>query len=755
MAVQNIAQLKKWFKNGAYPTESQFADLIDSFRHKNDKVGLTEVEGLTNSLNKKYDASEGRILETMIARHTTQIDWLNTVQERQAEEIDELEETDEAQQIEINTAKNDIINISNIIKSGGSLDDAKAALEALGENYAGLYALAVTVKTFLETTDTKEATINTWQEIESFLQGVTDNESLAGLLAELEANITEAYNAAISEAMDSSVKMVNVEYSRLVELRGNGELIPGAYYRITDYDTTVANDDVAQCAGHPFDLIVKAQGINILSEEAMAIQSERDVDGYFSSSNLEAWKIWYCLDNDICRFAWADPDNGKGVIYRMIDEWGNDCPFDFKNIMFRRFLCEGDLLTPNNIAPEWAEDPEWQYPIIKYLLSFDGNYYWVSDGECDKWFYTFSLVNRDMEVADASVGTFHCAMGNTIKPIAEIAYLDSFDTYGRVLNNIVLGAVSNSLETEFIRHNYFGDDCYEITIYGGAQGNVFAPWCSRIEGYGLSMNKLGHGCYGIFLGYKSYGNEFQQRCSSIYLNRLCRDNTFMLNCYALWLGFNCCGNHFGLNSNNNDLGDGCLYNVFDTDCYDNSLGMESERNIFGVGCANNTLVWHCRGNIFGNNCKGNNLGYGCDDNHFGAYCEENNLAGTVYANRFGSSCRNNTFNKMCSGNDIGSYCSSNTFMSYFRGNRLGGGIGFCKFNDYIEHISVGDNVEYVDVKGGSGQSTPIKAVSILNGVKGSSSKRLEIAPAESGCCQYVGMNNAGELKIWFPADLIV
>lgn len=42
------------------------------------------------------------------------------------------------------------------------------------------------------------------------------------------------------------------------------------------------------------------------------------------------------MDNDTNRFAWAD-DTGRGVIYRMIDEWNNDCPYDFKNILFRRY----------------------------------------------------------------------------------------------------------------------------------------------------------------------------------------------------------------------------------------------------------------------------------------------------------------------------------------------------------------------------------------------------------------------------------
>ena len=56
----------------------------------------------------------------------------------------------------------------------------------------------------------------------------------------------------------------------------------------------------------------------MLNEEARAIQHEGDT--YFADCDLNAWKIWYCLDNDATRFAWTDSAKGKGVIYRMIDE---------------------------------------------------------------------------------------------------------------------------------------------------------------------------------------------------------------------------------------------------------------------------------------------------------------------------------------------------------------------------------------------------------------------------------------------------
>lgn len=50
--------LKSWFRRGLYPTESQFADLIDSFRHKDDKVSMSDVDGLPSALNGKADSSD-------------------------------------------------------------------------------------------------------------------------------------------------------------------------------------------------------------------------------------------------------------------------------------------------------------------------------------------------------------------------------------------------------------------------------------------------------------------------------------------------------------------------------------------------------------------------------------------------------------------------------------------------------------------------------------------------------------------------
>lgn len=93
MAVRTIAQLKAWFRRGLYPTESQFADWLDSYRHKYDKVAMSEVEGLTAALNRKYDASEARALKDLVDGAMDSMDVINTEMEDMRDEMEVLSNT--------------------------------------------------------------------------------------------------------------------------------------------------------------------------------------------------------------------------------------------------------------------------------------------------------------------------------------------------------------------------------------------------------------------------------------------------------------------------------------------------------------------------------------------------------------------------------------------------------------------------------------------------------------------------------------
>lgn len=240
MAVRSIAQLKAWFKRGLYPTAVQFADWMDSYWHKEEQIPISSVDNLSNQLNDKYAKTDGVELERkheqlVVDFHAHEqsnandfdgvykslkklkdedvLIWadietihgdiadLQAVDVELKAEVVKLHAKDTELQTSLANAHTDLGTIREIVKSGATLAEAKAALVALGSNYKDLYAVADTLKAFLEANDTADTTINTWTEIEKFLQGITDTQSLTSLLNALESKITTAYNAAIAAAV--------------------------------------------------------------------------------------------------------------------------------------------------------------------------------------------------------------------------------------------------------------------------------------------------------------------------------------------------------------------------------------------------------------------------------------------------------------------------------------------------------------------------------------------------------------------------
>lgn len=174
--------------------------------------------------------------------------------------------------------------------------------------------------------------------------------------------------------------MISITWAELKAKRDDGNLTPGMQYRITDYVCTTTQEET-RAVSHPYDIIVTADSANTLNESAMACL--HDGDDYYTaedhSANLKAWELKYCLDNDTTRFAWADETNGKGVVYYLKDEKGNECPYDFKQIQFKRYLiteCEkvpslvstaATALIDSAIITGIDEDnPAWCYTFTKF-----------------------------------------------------------------------------------------------------------------------------------------------------------------------------------------------------------------------------------------------------------------------------------------------------------------------------------------------------------------------------------------------------
>ena len=362
--------------------------------------------------------------------------------------------------------------------------------------------------------------------------GVEETAKVGDLIVAISAEPKWIVVPSGDEAIDALVQPIT--WSDLKAKRDAGELTSGMQYRITDYQCTTVLGGT-KSAGHQFDIIVVADDESTLNETARAIKhpvAEGETD-YFADNNLSAWQIWYCLDNDTTRFAWADSTNGKGVIYRMIDEFNNDVPYDFKNIQFYR-----------------------RWDSSKSLWSI------ISSDNTGVPCYTFSSSGSSSTTSftDMSLDVSNNVYSNVIKEYIHIKK--------QTLNN----------------NCFFGSNCNSNTFSYGCYYNTFS--------YGCNYNTFGSNCSSNSFGSNSTSNTFGSNCGSNTF-RSAYYNTFGSNCYSNTLGNNCQSNTFGSSCSYNSFGTGCSNNSFGNTCNYIKFTSDSsattkynyyQYNHFGDGC---------------------------------------------------------------------------------------------------------------------------------------------------------------------------
>ena len=368
------------------------------------------------------------------------------------------------------------------------------------------------------------------------------------------AEVKAAWNGKISA-------LVSKTYSQLKAMRDGSTLVAGQWYRITDYVTTTSLSGT-QSAGCPFDILVRADDTDKLNENAYAVKHSGNT--YFANSNLSAWKLKYCIDNNTNRFTWADTTNGKGVIYYMKDEFGNECHYDFKNIQFR----VGAKAKAGTVA---------------------GVYY-----------FTFSVVTgtNDSRVTDHSLHGDYCYCNKI-----GVAY-----TNKKTLN---LNVFRNTGDDSECHGNILGLKCTNNTFGDGCTCNMFVGYCS-INDFGAECycNYFTYGCNRNVLGNSCFNNTFGDSCSNNTLMDNCNNNIFGNSCLYNIFGSNCRGNILGNNCDNNTLGDYCNNNTFGNYCYYNKFGnsssiksyvkfvtIESGNEYLNIDCSATTSFSACMQNI--------------------------------------------------------------------------------------------------------------------------------------------------------------
>ena len=505
---------------------------------------------------------------------------------------------------------------------------------------------------------------------------------------------------------------VSITYAALKALRDGGNLVPGTWYRITDYHTTVSSFlDDTRSVDHQFDVIVRADDASHLNEQAYAAHHEGDT--YFAVAKLEAWELKYSLDNkkhslqagtfvveendsyrlkkigtvevdgdtyilwdaseltedygivqavsedeevgtDLMKYdpttgeidgeAWTSPieskevieNEGQGTIYLMKDEYGNQCPYDFKNIQFKRWCVDDSMSGRTGFTDKY----------LGVVDNLPANLT-IPDDSDFIWAFTFSSDDSGKdEQVDFSLDGTHSVYDNIIEEAKDWA----------IANNV-----------------FYGEYCYSNHLMINCTYNSFSQGCSY--------------------------NSFSQYCSSNSFSQGCQNNSFSQDCYNNSFSQYCSSNSFSQNCGANSFSQNCQYNSFSQYCQNNS---------FSQGCVRNSFSQNCQGNSFSQNCSRNSFSQGC------------------YQNSFSQNCFNNSFSQGCNNNSFSQNCTN---------------------------IHLFEGVQYCDVSGNGSSGNPQNA-QILSGMVGTSNSHLSVVIAKGKAyTQMVGKNTSGAVKIWNPADL--
>lgn len=602
--------------------------------------------------------------------------------------------------------------------------------------------------------------------------------------------------------LESTQKEIQeITYSELKNLRDNSQLIPGATYRITDYTCTTIQEGT-QSAGHDFDILVTADDVNILNENARAIQHSGDT--YFANSDLSSWELKYCLDNDTTRFEWAKGEKWTTTFpeigaVNLTPVSTNDTTYEGHPYKFTFFI--GDLAYTLYVAHLELQDGEETIPNVITLDGMEpmvnqmsitaiinvnqteghGVVYYMKDefnNECPYDFKNiqYKLYGIDEGATSATTVILTNAKSeeqslsiyNNVKGLTDvISYKYNVNQYtlGTWVNNKGFETSSNFTEDNYdfnkvyigfgdINNHYFGVDVlWPVT---GTIKYIYT-FSSDDATKDLSMNGYANNVYNnSMLSYVV--NNTQVLNTNVFFGNNNYGNVMSNNGYSNTFGNECDCNTFGNNYYCNTFGNNCSSNKFGNKCYYNNFGAACDNNTFINNCYSNTFGNYFRSNTFGNDCYWNTFGNDCDCNTFVNYCSSNTFGNFCGGNTFGNNC-SNTFGNYCANNTFGNNCNYNTFGNGCYYNTFGNDCYYNTFgNDYIRHCTFFDGVCELNVSITTANSNNyLQNMQVLNGTQGTESNKLQITgdtyvTAGRDYTTTIGMNSSGTLTSKVPMD---
>ena len=533
----------------------------------------------------------------------------------------------------------------------------------------------------------------TWGDNNELISTIEENELVtAAALTNLDSRINSVEG--VSHHCES------LTWIELKEKRDDYDLIPGRYYRITDYVTTTAQENT-QSAEHPFDIIVLALSENTLSETAYAALNEDDE--YFGEAgvNLDAWELKYCLDNDTSRFAWASgmpydlvtystekDDKFIDVIYDTVTD-PDAVVYTINGQQYELRMYKGDGYDDEDVDPDDPDFPGYydsgDYFVYIGTLNYEGStrYVWRKseggevtevdiDGNRNGYIYILMDTFYDEGELDEESGI---PLVNVIMAFGDLDNAPS--EVGKGVIYYMKDEWNNECPYDFKNIQFkrkitdgrldtqSGTDTWLYTftwIDENDNVNDASIVCQNMS----DDENVVHGVYSNSMGVAKNGsdvNDFSFRLNNnVFIYSYNYDTDFFYGIYE---------NHFG------------------TDCVNNTFGSNASMNTFGCSAISNVFSNTVMENTFGNFLHSNNFGNYVVQNVFQHIVTNNTFGPNLYGNMFGNSFRNNTLGNHVSYNIIGNSVQNNQASNQFNYNVIGNNIVGLIFNkDYIENIIV-------------------------------------------------------------------
>lgn len=521
----------------------------------------------------------------------------------------------------------------------------------------------------------------------------------------------------------SAVNYTQLTYSDLVTGANLGELSPGHYYLMTDFQTCYDQPNFDQ-NGDP---IVTGNYKTGSTEPILLLAtSTTGFSPTVFSTLYPQDKITYDINWNITE---VTNSPAKGRITERIDSSNNRTDYDFRSVQFIRYhgffsedLYQGKV-TIDSSGLVTGTDTIFSSSVVGDIIGIKTDF--GGPISCFKYY----------QIVGITGDTLMNVTGKTIVPVVDTYYASgtnlpehsnpiqcnvsggTFDNYteyytfesGVSITNTFIGN-NEDYDTFILSNNVFKTGSYRDNIFGGnSVGNTFdedmdSNTCGPFFRYNIITNDFDDNIVGPSFQYNIIECDFRNNIiadlfqynmigdedvESFDNNRIGEQFEYNYITGTDPFNNNNIGSYFALNvingsfTNNTVIGNFELNVIRNGSIFNNFIGIDFYLNNFQNDFRNNYIVGDFHDNNIYSTLQENQFGHSCYNNTFGdpafpfSYSFfRNNVGGLFTFNHFSGNTVSNTIGDECGSNNVASNFSYNKIGSNFQSNTIGDGFGF-------------------------------------------------------------------------------